>query len=253
MFSTATKIQIIFVLVAICAAFYVYTKCKEIDSIQNRINVMSSQLQELQTCKPNMCQVSSPGPVRTTAKSAAKHESVSTPESLVSQVNKGGRGQSQVTSLDGHSKHVVVETVDIQIPSSTYDDDDEESICSFEIKNILKSITSFADDVCSNRESPVVIIKEIPDDNVIAKNKIEEKKGEDEDESADDEDEEEGDDVVDVAHMTDEDITKLRVDDMREILRNNDVDTKGTRPILLDKVKRLREKMSNNNNTNESR
>lgn len=232
MFSTATKIQIIFVLVAICAAFYVYSKCKEIDSIQNRINMMSSQLQDLQSCKQNMCQASSP-----VVKNVVKREVT----------GKGSQG-SQATPVDACSSKHVVETVDIQIPTSAYDDEDEESICSFEIKNILKSITSFADDVCLTREPPVVIIKEEPE-NVVAKHEENVKNNENEDE--DDDDEEEEDEVENVANMTDEDLAKLRVDELREILRNHNVDTKGTRPVLLDKVKRLREKMSNNNNTSE--
>ena len=231
MFSTVTKIQIIFVLVAICAAFYVYSKCKEIDFIQNRINMMSSQLQDLQSCKQNMCQASSPV-VKAAVKNVVKRE--------------GSQG-SQVTPVDASSSKHVVETVDIQIPTSAYDDEDEESICSFEIKNILKSITSFADDVCLTREPPVVIIKEEPE-NVVAKHEENVKNNENEDE---DDEEEEDDQVENVANMTDEDLAKLRVDELREIQRNHDVDTKGTRPVLLDKVKRLREKMSNNNNTSE--
>ena len=244
MFSTATKIQIIFVLVAICAAFYVYTKCKEIDSIQNRINVMSSQLQELQTCKQaNMCQVSSNSNIKsasmTSVQSASKRENVA-PQNV-------NNSQSATSKVDGTPKHVV-ETIDIQIPTSSYDDEDEESICSFEIKNILKSITSFADDVCSKREPPVVVINEIETSDDVAKNGNMNNKVDGDEQDKEEEDDEEN--TIDVANLTDEDLAKMRVDELRDVLRAYNVETKGTRPVLLGNVKRLREKMSNNNNTN---
>jgi len=161
MFTVATRLNLLLIIVVICFALYIYTINIEINKIDRHVNALEKLVKELIE----------------------------------------GQGQSQGQACEKPRPEEPIFVVPNMIVST---EDDNNSICSNDIQNILSSISCL-----ENPPNPIIIL------------------------------EEESSEVSHVFKMSDEQIEKLKNEKLREFLSACNEDTKGNKQVLVDRVKKV--------------
>lgn len=218
----ATKLHILLAMTIVSVGLYMFFLYKELKVFQQDIVMMKQQIQCLMgktngvTCDPSLGECKLPVSLPTTTSC-----SVVTPTPTSTSI--------PTTAPAPVEANVKIDTPIVVINDNV--DDDEISVTSNEIKDILTNIQSADEDQQSvnnetNNDSQInngveEVIEETHitfDDDIIMK----EKKP-----------------WPDYANMTDDEIAKVKYDDLRNFLRSNGVNMKGTKQELISKIKEI--------------
>lgn len=179
MLSVATKLHMLLLCTIIAVGLYMYFLYKELRMFQSEMSIMKKQLQGLLTMKPpseeivNVCLPTS------------------TPTPVIASPS----------------------TTEPKMVHTNEDDEDDMSVTSNEIKDILTNIQE-VDDI--EEDEPATTVQ-LEDDIIMMEKKP----------------------WPDYASMSDEEIAKVKYDDLRNFLRSQGVHMKGSKQELINKIKEV--------------
>lgn len=194
MFSITTRLHILLLVVVICFTLYIYNVNAEINKIDKNVKALEKIVKDI----------------------VSKTDNTGTCVNDVTGVNGG----TCVPKQSPKNKSALTKQPTL-VPTEVIDNnDDADSICSNDIKNILTSITCF--DTETETEN-IVIVQEDQPSNTANLEFVDEH----------------AELIERMFHMSGQELDKLKIDKMRIFLRHFHEDTKGTKNVLLERIKKI--------------